>query len=186
MAGRRSRSGGRSGLGGVFARGFKAEVSIPPDLAARTEIALRSAALDALALANKAGQAVSGFERILAMKARVAVLVQAEDGSNAEADRLAQRLAARGPSGEAPARFRCLAGRELGLSLGREDVIHVALAEHGIVELLCRRLARFASFRSVLPDGGGSGSIGDPESDGASDGSESPDEGAKGLGGVRI
>src|SRR5882672_1185045 len=48
----------------VFARGFKRDVRIARDLAADTEQLLERAALDALAIAGKAGQVVTGFAKV--------------------------------------------------------------------------------------------------------------------------
>src|SRR5438046_1252210 len=48
----------------VFARGFKRDVRVASDLAAQTERMIERAALDALAIAGKAGTVVSGFSRV--------------------------------------------------------------------------------------------------------------------------
>ena len=45
----------------LFARGFKREVRVAADFAEQTERLLHRAALDALAIAGKAGQIVAGF-----------------------------------------------------------------------------------------------------------------------------
>src|ERR1700684_426194 len=45
----------------VFARGFKRDVRLPADLVLRTELSLERAALDALAIAGKAGAVLTGF-----------------------------------------------------------------------------------------------------------------------------
>src|SRR5580693_8328910 len=47
----------------AFARGFKRDVRLPPDLAARTELLLEQAVLDALGMAQKAGLVAAGFGR---------------------------------------------------------------------------------------------------------------------------
>ena len=47
----------------AFARGFKREVRLPADLVARTERLLERAALDALAIAGKAGLVAAGFAK---------------------------------------------------------------------------------------------------------------------------
>jgi len=47
----------------VFARGFKRDVSVAADLAAQTEQLIERAALDALAMAGKAGVVATGFPR---------------------------------------------------------------------------------------------------------------------------
>ena len=48
----------------VFARGFKRNVRLPPDLLARTERLLEQSALDALAIAGKAGLVAAGFTKV--------------------------------------------------------------------------------------------------------------------------
>ena len=48
----------------ALARGFKREVRLPADLVARTEQLLERAALDALAMAGKAGLVATGFTKV--------------------------------------------------------------------------------------------------------------------------
>src|SRR5208283_4340439 len=48
----------------AFARGFRREVRLPGDLVARTERLLERAALDALAIAGKAGLVAAGFAKV--------------------------------------------------------------------------------------------------------------------------
>ena len=48
----------------VFARGFKRDVRLPPDLLGRTGQLLERSALDALAIAGKAGSVVAGFAKV--------------------------------------------------------------------------------------------------------------------------
>ena len=48
----------------VFSRGFKREVKVSRDLAGDVERLLGKAALDALAMAGKAGNVVSGFAKV--------------------------------------------------------------------------------------------------------------------------
>src|SRR3954467_8586567 len=48
----------------IFARGFKRDVRVADDLAALTETLLERSALDALAIAGKAGQVVAGFGKV--------------------------------------------------------------------------------------------------------------------------
>src|ERR1700744_2960953 len=61
----------------IFARGFKREGRLRPDLAERTEQLLERAVLDALAMAHKAGSVAAGFTKTEAALSRddvVAVL----------------------------------------------------------------------------------------------------------------
>src|SRR5271155_1582333 len=58
----------------LFARGFKRDVRLPADLLARTERLLERSALDALAIAGKAGLVAAGFARVEAALARERVV----------------------------------------------------------------------------------------------------------------
>src|SRR5450631_2734369 len=67
----------------VFARGFKRDVRVAGDLAAEVERLLQRAALDALAIAAKAGAVVGGFAKVEAALGRddILALIHASDGS---------------------------------------------------------------------------------------------------------
>ena len=54
----------------VFARGFKRDLRVAGDLAARTDQLIERAAIDALAIAGKAGAVICGFTRIEAAVGR--------------------------------------------------------------------------------------------------------------------
>src|ERR1700759_1838928 len=70
-----------------FSRGFKREVRVAESLAADTETLLARAAVEALAIAAKAGQVISGFGKVEAAlsdrknRAAIAALVHAADGA---------------------------------------------------------------------------------------------------------
>ena len=68
----------------VFARGFKRDVRLPPDLVDRTEHLLERAALDALAIAGKAGLVAAGFGKVeTALENReVAAVLHAAEASS--------------------------------------------------------------------------------------------------------
>ena len=67
----------------VFARGFKRDVRVAQDLAAQTERLLERAALDALAIAGKAGTVVGGFAKVEAALGRddILALIHAADAA---------------------------------------------------------------------------------------------------------
>src|SRR5450631_4374260 len=74
-----------------FSKGFKREVRVSPTLAADTEALLVRGAIDALAMAAKAGQVISGFGKVedalksrqtqAAPKATLQALIHASDGA---------------------------------------------------------------------------------------------------------
>src|SRR6516165_6199382 len=67
----------------VFARGFKRDVRAARDLAAQTDQLIERAALDALAIAAKAGAVIAGFAKVEAATGRddILALVHAADAA---------------------------------------------------------------------------------------------------------
>src|SRR3979411_2321537 len=66
-----------------FSRGFKRDVRAAASLAADTESLLERSAIEALAMAAKAGQVVSGFSKVedALKQGRAAALIHASDGA---------------------------------------------------------------------------------------------------------
>jgi len=130
----------------AFARGFKREVRLPGDLIARTEQQLARAALDALAVAGKAGLVAAGFskaETALERGEAVALLHAAEAAP--DGIRKLDHAWRRGPGGPLPV-IGFLTVAQLDLALSRPNVIHAALLAGPISETFlarCRRLERF-------------------------------------------
>ncbi|MGB8397617.1 RNA-binding protein [Bradyrhizobium sp.] len=115
-----------------FSRGFKRDVRVAPALASDTEALLVRSATEALAMAAKAGQVVSGFSKVEdALSQRGAeALIHAADGSADGIRKLdaivRQRGGNNGESPEIPI-VNVLTSAELDLALGRSNVIHAAL-----------------------------------------------------------
>jgi predicted RNA-binding protein YlxR (DUF448 family) len=130
----------------LFARGFRADCRAPADLGERTGLLLREEALACLSLANKAGLATAGFERVaeLARKGRLAVLVEAADGAADGRRKLRGKLKEAGTSPEIIDVFE---SPELGLALGQSHVIHAAIAEGGLARKFLAAARRFAAYR---------------------------------------
>ncbi len=128
---------------GAFARAAKQAVKVSPDLADQIERLLARRCINLVGLCRRAGLAVAGFvkveERLVA--GRVAVLVQAADASPDGKAKLA-RLA-RGIE-----RVEILSSAELGLALGRENVVHAALSPGGLTSSFLAEAQRLAGFRS--------------------------------------
>ena len=138
----------------AFARGFKAQVKVPPDLADRTEALLAKAVLDALAIAHKAGQVVTGFTKVeVALGAGpIAALLHAADGSADGVRKLA--AAVRRRFGEAAADLPVVSAftsAQLDLALGRSNVIHAALLVGPASEGFLARHLRLERFRTSDP-----------------------------------
>lgn len=131
----------------LFSRGFKTQTTVPEGLADLLEKLLADRLIQILAMARKAGQAVTGFEKT---KARLtnetaAVLVEASDAADDGRNRLV-RLA-----GELP-RIELLSGQELGLAFGRDFAIHAALDAGGLAKRALFEAGRLSGFRPGRDD----------------------------------
>jgi predicted RNA-binding protein YlxR (DUF448 family)/ribosomal protein L30E len=107
---------------GVFSRAAKQNVVIPPDLAAKVELALRRRVIELCGLARRSGQAIAGFEkaREWLVSGKAGLVVQAVDGS---ADERARFVGGR----DIPV-VAVLTSAELGKVFGREQAVHVVIA----------------------------------------------------------
>jgi uncharacterized protein len=115
-----------------FNRGFKRDVRAAPTLASDTENLLVRSAVEALAMAAKAGEVVAGFAKVEEALAggQARALIHASDGAAdgiRKLDAIVRQRA--GNHGESPAFpvVTALSSAELDLALGRANVIHAAL-----------------------------------------------------------
>src|SRR6516164_5744860 len=137
----------------VFARGFKRDVRIAGDLAARTDQLIERAAIDALAIAGKAGAVISGFTRVEAAVGRddILALIHAADAGDDGKRKLdaALRRQTTGKSSEIAVIdvFSCC---QLDLALNRPNVGHAALLAGPGSETFLTRVARLTYFRAGL------------------------------------
>lgn len=135
---------------GAFARTFRGKGSATPELAEFVDRMLEKAALEALSLANKAGQVISGFARVEAAlsERKVAVLIHASDAAADGVRKLdAAAHAAATASRPQPERIGFFRGEQLDLALGRSNVVHAALLAHPASASLHARCQRLDYWR---------------------------------------
>jgi predicted RNA-binding protein YlxR (DUF448 family) len=135
----------------VFARGFRREVHVPRDLPAQTERLLERAALDALAIAGKAGVIISGFSKVETALGRddILALIHAADAADNGKRKLADAL--RRNTGGKPGEIAVIDtfnSAQLDLALGRPNVVHAALLAGPGSETFLARVARLTRFRT--------------------------------------
>ena len=125
----------------LFSRGFKTQAAVPEGLADLLEKLSAERLIQIMAMARKAGQAVTGFEKV---KARLAgsdaLLVQASD-AGADGREKMDRVAGTRP------RITALTGQELGLAFGRAFAIHAALDAGGLADRALAETDRLAGLR---------------------------------------
>jgi hypothetical protein len=138
-----------------FSRGFKREVRASASLADDTGQSLVRSAIDALAIAAKAGQAISGFAKVedALLRRQAAVLLHAADGAAdgiRKLEAVIRKTAAdSGETREIPV-ITALTSAELDLALGRANVIHAALLAGSASRTFLSRIQTLVRYR----DGG--------------------------------
>jgi predicted RNA-binding protein YlxR (DUF448 family) len=119
-----------------FSKGFKREVRVSPTLPADTEALLVRSTIDALAMAAKAGQVISGFGKVedaltsRQTRASIEALIHASDGAADGIRKLDAVLRQNAVVNEKSDQFpvvTALTSEQLDLALGRSNVIHAAL-----------------------------------------------------------
>jgi predicted RNA-binding protein YlxR (DUF448 family) len=126
----------------LFARAVRARVQVAGDLAEQVERLLVGRALDCLGLARRAGQVAMGFDQVRAClrSSSAAVLVAAADSAT-DGRRKLRQLAPDLPV------ITAFSKAELGAALGRDGIVHVAVAPGGLARRLIASVGRLAGFR---------------------------------------
>ncbi|MFP6742865.1 MAG: RNA-binding protein [Alphaproteobacteria bacterium] len=133
--------------GNLFAKGFRAAVSVDADLADRVEALVAARCLDLLGLARRASALAAGFEKVREMLSagRAGVFVVASDAADDGRLKLERR------HGEAPVVALFLAA-ELARALGREHVVYVAVAPGRLATRFVAESRRLAGLRRELDE----------------------------------
>jgi uncharacterized protein len=112
-------------------------------------------ALQSLSMANKAGLVVAGAFRVDAAIAAggVAALIQASDGAPDGAAKRGQALRVKlGPAAGTIARINVFSSSQLGLALGKANVIHAALKSGAASSAFLARAERLRRYRASDAD----------------------------------
>jgi predicted RNA-binding protein YlxR (DUF448 family) len=131
----------------LFSRAAKTQLTAGADLAQRAEKALVARLLGDLGIARRAGSLVLGFDNVLRQlqgPKPPKVLIEAFDGS---ADGKRKLYAAAHRLELDCVVIETLTSAELGLALGRENVIHAAVQRGGLADRLMFDAERLSGFR---------------------------------------
>jgi predicted RNA-binding protein YlxR (DUF448 family) len=143
-------------LKGALQRAFKTQVlSVPADLGARTEAALRQTALDRLGMEARSGKLINGSDKVetAARSGKVHLLIHAADAGVDGRRTLDQAWRVGG--GEERGMIFPEPRPILSVALGRENVVHIALTDPAAAARVAHALARWRNFTG--PDRGPSG-----------------------------
>ncbi|HTR14062.1 MAG TPA: RNA-binding protein [Roseiarcus sp.] len=138
----------------AFSRAFRAKAQASPELADAVDALLEKDALQSLAMANKAGLVVAGAVKVdLAIEAgNVAALIEATDGApNSAAKRVRAFGAKLGRAGTIPV-VNLFSSSQLGLALGKANVIHAALKSGAATTAFLARAERARRYRASEAD----------------------------------
>ena len=136
---------------GLFSRAAKTKLAAGPDLADQVETLLRKRLLDGLGLAKRAGDLISGYEKVSASLSagRTAWLIEAADGAP-DGRRKILNVARKSPK---PVEVFGLFGvEELGLALGGENVIHTAFLAGRGADRWTFDVRRLSGFSPLTPE----------------------------------
>ncbi len=127
-----------------FSRAARQKVTIPDGMVDEIERQLAKRVIEGVSMARKAGRAVAGFEKVKEWlgKEDARILLQASDGSERGKSKLH-------PPGGKGSFFDVLTASELGLSFGRERVIHAALGFGGLTERIREDAIRLSGVRKL-------------------------------------
>lgn len=135
----------------AFARSLKRPVRVPDDLPELVERLLEKRVTEALALANKAGLVVTGFEKVDALIGRgeAIALLCAHDAALGGRERLQRKFAAVQTARGLPVRvIDALDVEQMSLAMGRSNVVHAALTQGGAAEHFSSEAERLVRYRS--------------------------------------
>ena len=139
----------------AFAKAFKAEVTVPPDLGGMVDMVLARSALGALGLARKAGAVALGATKVEAsIRSGAAILVlHALEASEDGIRKIAQaRRATAYAGGPAIAAYKLFSEAEMGLALGGTNVIHAAVLAGDAGKAVQKRMVALDRYRGGSPD----------------------------------
>jgi len=132
-----------------FSRAARRQISLPPDLGDVVAGLLLRRTMQMLGFARKAGEAISGREKVEAQlrSGKIGVLITASDAAEdgkAKLQRLAQAVS--------PDMFYVtwLTAAELSLAFGRDNVIHAAITQGRLSDRFRHEAERLLGFRRKL------------------------------------
>jgi predicted RNA-binding protein YlxR (DUF448 family) len=139
----------------VFSKSLKVRAEAPFDLAERVDALIVKRVAGTLSLANKAGLAVAGFEKVFATldKGPVAAVLHGADAAVDGRSKIDRKYKAIQGSRGAPAPIvEVLTIVQMSLAFGRGSVVHAALTPGGLSARFIEEAVRLLRYRSFATE----------------------------------
>lgn len=137
----------------AFARSLKRPVEVAADLPEIVETLLARRALEALSIANKAGQVVVGFAQVdsLLDSGQAVALVHGNDAAEGGRDKLDRKFRAVSGAKNQPAPVvDAFAIQQISLAMGRTNVVHAGLIQGGATSRFLTEADRLVRYRTGI------------------------------------
>jgi len=139
-----------------FHRGFAKSVEVGPEIAQQVDDLLKKAALGQLKMANKAGNVVYGFTKLMAAleKETIIAIIHAQEASKPEAGKLDYRFRTNLEQSGVSAQNFCkkpfngFKTQELSLAFGAANVIHAGLKDDGAAKAAIKAMTRYTAYNN--------------------------------------
>lgn len=132
----------------AFARAFKRDVKVSPDLDDNVGRLLKGAALGCLSIANKAGLVVTGFGKVeeAAKRGELIGVLHAEGAAIDGMRKIDRKFSATAGGKAVPPAKNCFTSEEISLATGNIGVIHAGLKEGGASRAFLNALERWSKY----------------------------------------
>lgn len=126
-----------------FSKAARRNVNVPADLLDRLTSLLDKRCLELIGLARRSGEAVAGFEKVMAAARAgdAAVLLEASDGSGDGRGKIERAAAGAGM-------ITLWTAEQLGGPFARDKVVHAAIKHGGLCDRLVREARRLEGLRN--------------------------------------
>ncbi|MBS0235118.1 MAG: RNA-binding protein [Proteobacteria bacterium] len=134
----------------AFSKSLKVKAEAPRDLADRLDDLILKRVTGALSLANKAGLAVAGFEKVFSAleKGPVRAILHGADAAADGRSKIDRKYKAIQASlGRSAAIVNVLTIAQMSLAIGRGSVVHAALTPGGLSDRFLEEAERLARYR---------------------------------------
>jgi uncharacterized protein len=134
----------------AFSKSLKIKAAAPEDLADRVDGLILKRVAGALSLANKAGLAVAGFEKVYAAleKGPIAAILHGSDAAADGRSKIDRKYKAiQSDRGRLAAIVDVLTTAQMSLAIGRGSVVHAALTPGGLSDRFLEEAERLRRYR---------------------------------------